>query len=213
MKLTKQKMIHGDNLSKMKKMDDKSVDIVFYDPPFNAKKKYDGFDDNLEPDVYLQWMKDIWNESERISRNGVIVFIGQKLVRMFQKYIVPDDSHLIIVHKKAAGVFGGGYMLQYHAIFSTVKPIIKCKDLWDDIRLPGEGYFFREPRYDHPGLTGLSLTERVIHHFTKEGDTILDPFAGTGTTMVACKKMNRLSIGIEQSEKYIEIAKGRLNAK
>jgi DNA modification methylase len=124
--------------------------------------------------------------------------------------IFPLSAHLIIVHKRAAGVFSGNYMLQYHAMFSTVKPVIKCKDLWDDVRLPGEGYFFREPRYDHPGLTGLAMTEKILLHFSKEGDTVLDPFLGTGTTLVACKKMNRSGIGIEQSTKYLEMAEQRL---
>lgn len=199
----------GDCITELHKLEDKSNDVSFYDPPYNVKKKYDGYDDNKTQEEYLQWMKDIYNECERVSKNGVIVYIGSKLVRTFAK-IFPETAHLIIIHKRAAGVFSGNYMLQYHAIYSTVRPIIKCKDLWDDIRLPGEGYFFREPRFDHPGLTGLSLTEKVLTHFTKEGDTVLDPFSGTGTTMVACKKMNRNGIGIEQSNKYIEISKQRV---
>lgn len=198
----------ADCLERMKSMGEKSVDFVFYDPPYNVKKKYDGYSDNLDPIEYYIWMERIASEAERISKRGVAVYVGGKLRNQFDN-ILPH-SHMIVVHKKAAGVFAGNYMLQYHLIFSTAKPVIKCKDLWDDVRLPGEGYFFREPRYDHPGLTGLELTKKILHHFTVEGDVVFDPFTGTGTTAVACKLMNRDFIGTEQSKKYIDIAKERL---
>jgi DNA modification methylase len=49
-----------------------------------------------------------------------------------------------------------------------------------------------------------------LYHFTKEGDTILDPFAGSGTTGVACKKLNRNCIMIEIEPKHCEIIKKRI---
>ena len=211
MTMSETTLTHGDCLERLQRIDSKSVGIVFYDPPYNIKKKYDGYDDNRTPEEYRQWMQDVYNELDRVARKGVIVYIGGKLVRMFGE-IFPDTAHLIIVHKRAAGVFSGNYMLQHHAMYSTVKPAIKCKDLWDDVRLPGEGYFFRETRYDHPGLTGLSLTEKVLRHFTLADDLVLDPFMGVGTTGVACRRMRRGFIGIEQSEKYIAIAQARIDA-
>ena len=201
--------LHGDCMVHLSSMPDKSVDLVFYDPPYNVKKKYDGYSDNRKPEEYLQWMSDVYAQSERVSRRGVVVYVGSKLVRTFTK-ILPETAHLIVVEKRAAGVFAGNYMLQYHAMFSTAKPTIKCKDLWNDVRLPGEGYYFREPRYDHPGLTGLEFTKKALHHFSLEGDTILDPFSGVGTTAVASKLMGRDFIGIEQSRKYIKVAMSRL---
>ena len=200
-----------DCVSFLQKQDDDSVDLVFYDPPYNIKKKYDGFSDNLPLDEYIAWMKTVYEESERISKRGVCIYVGSKLIPMFQKYIVLESSHLVIVHKRAAGVFGGGYMLQYHGMFSTAKPVVKCKDLWDDVRLPGEGYFFREPRFDHPGLTGLEMTKKVLYHFSTDGELVFDPFSGTGTTEVACRLMGRNFVGTEQSKRYIEIAQKRLD--
>lgn len=198
-----------DCLERMRKMEEKSVDLVFYDPPYNVKKKYDGFSDNLNPADYVAWQLQIALEAEKIARRGVVVYVGGKLRRQFSALF--PESHMIVVHKRAAGVFAGNYMLQYHLIFSTAKPIKKCKDLWDDIRLPGEGYFFREKRYDHPGLTGLELTKKILEHFTLEDEIVFDPFTGTGTTAVACKLMNRNFIGTEQSKKYVKIAQERLN--
>lgn len=207
--MTNIKFIHGDCLTELRKMKSKSVDISFYDPPYNAKKKYDGYKDNLTEKDYFDWMNNVFLECDRVSKNGVIVFISGKLVKLFLN-IFPDNSHTIIIHKRAAGVCSNNYMLQYHAIISSVTPIIKTRDLWSDIRLPGEGYFFREPRYENPGMTSLSLTERVIENFTKKKNIVLDPFSGIGTTAMACKKLNRMFIGIEQSKKYYEISKKRV---
>jgi len=53
--------------------------------------------------------------------------------------------------------------------------------------------------------------EKLIKVSTKEGDTVLDPFMGSGTTGVACKLLNRNFIGIEIMPEYFKIAKKRLN--
>jgi DNA modification methylase len=202
-------MIHEkDCLEFLKSFDDKSVDLVFYDPPYNAKKDYGIYKDNLPMPEYTSWMQQIARQSERVARRGVVVYVGSKLTELF--FCIFPGSHLTVVHKRAAGVFSGNYMLQYHSMFSTGKPTKKCKDLWDDVRLPGEGYFFREPRYDHPGLTSLALVEKILEHFTFEGDLVVDPFAGVGTTWVACKRKNRNFIGSELNPKYIEVAHQRI---
>ena len=67
----------------------------------------------------------------------------------------------------------------------------------------------REKRV-HPTQKPLALMEWIIQHYTKENDLILDPFAGTGTTLVACKKTGRNFIGFELSKEYYDIACDRL---
>ena len=57
----------------------------------------------------------------------------------------------------------------------------------------------------------IVVLERIIKLISKEGDTILDPFFGSGSLYFACKKLNRKCIGIEQSEKHLDIFKERLN--
>jgi 16S rRNA G966 N2-methylase RsmD len=203
------KIICGDCLDVMRYIPDKSVDLVFYDPPYNVKKKYDGYSDSMPEDVYTEWMKKVAIEADRVSIRGVLVYISGTLTKKF--FGILPKSHLIVVHKRAAGVCSGNYMLQYHSLLSTAKPVVKCKDLWDDVRLPGEGYYFREQRYDSPGLTGRLLIEKALHHFSVYGDVVLDPFIGTGTTAHACKNMARKYIGIEQSERYCKIAINRID--
>ena len=55
-----------------------------------------------------------------------------------------------------------------------------------------------------------ALLQRVILSSSNEGDTVLDPFLGSGTTCAVAKKLNRRSIGIEQEPRYVEIAESRL---
>ena len=52
--------------------------------------------------------------------------------------------------------------------------------------------------------------EYLIKLVSKEGATILDPFVGSGTTLIACAKLNRNGIGIEKEEEYVKIANARI---
>jgi len=63
----------------------------------------------------------------------------------------------------------------------------------------------------HPTLKPLSVMSWLVRLVRKEGDTVLDPFAGSGTTGVACKNLNREFIGIELSDEYCKIAEARIN--
>lgn len=62
----------------------------------------------------------------------------------------------------------------------------------------------------HPTQKPLSLMEKFVLLSTKEGDTILDPFMGSGTTGVVTERNNRHFIGFEKEEKYFKIAEERL---
>ena len=64
---------------------------------------------------------------------------------------------------------------------------------------------------EHPTQKPEELLRRILLACTKEGDLVLDPFVGSGTTSVVTKKMGRNSIGIEKEEKYIKIIEKRLN--
>jgi len=64
----------------------------------------------------------------------------------------------------------------------------------------------------HPTVKPLKLMSYLITLTTREGDTVLDPFVGSGTTVVAAKQLNRIGIGIEREAEYAEIAQARVDA-
>ena len=64
---------------------------------------------------------------------------------------------------------------------------------------------------EHPTQKPMELLRRVILSCTNEGDTVLDPFVGSGTASVVAKMLNRNSIGIEKEKKYLKIIDKRLN--
>ncbi len=80
-------------------------------------------------------------------------------------------------------------------------------DVWTDIhRMKHNKY-----RDNHPCQLPLHLLERLILMTTDEGDTVLDPFSGTGTTALAAKRLGRNYIGFELDEQYIEITENKLS--
>lgn len=64
--------------------------------------------------------------------------------------------------------------------------------------------------YKHPTIKPLNIITNLIENSSKEGDLILDPFMGSGTTGEACRNLNRDFIGIEIEPKYFDIARKRL---
>ena len=64
---------------------------------------------------------------------------------------------------------------------------------------------------DHPAVFPLALAEQLIRTFSQEGDLVLDPFCGSGQTLLEAKAFRRRYLGIEREAKYVKIALGRLN--
>jgi DNA modification methylase len=65
-------------------------------------------------------------------------------------------------------------------------------------------------RNNHPTVKPIALMEYLINMVTREGQTVLDPFMGSGTTGIACKKLGRDFIGIDLTKDYVNIAKARI---
>ena len=64
----------------------------------------------------------------------------------------------------------------------------------------------------HPTQKPIALMEYLVKTYTNENEVVLDFTMGSGTTMLACKNLNRNGIGIEKDEKYFEIASKRINS-
>ena len=65
-------------------------------------------------------------------------------------------------------------------------------------------------KYSHPTIKPLEIIENLVKNSSHEGDIILDPFIGSGTTAVASIKNNRQYIGMELNEEYYKIALKRI---
>ncbi len=63
----------------------------------------------------------------------------------------------------------------------------------------------------HSAPYPVELSDKIVKYYSFVGDTVLDPFLGSGTTLVSCKKLNRKGIGIELHEEYVEMAERRLS--
>lgn len=77
--------------------------------------------------------------------------------------------------------------------------------IWSDIRKTAE-----EIALKHPAMFPTALAERLIECFTRRGMTVLDPFVGVGSTLIAATRLGRHGIGIELNPEYAQIATRRL---
>lgn len=76
----------------------------------------------------------------------------------------------------------------------------------------GENHDAATFKNHHPTVKPLQLMCYLVTLGSRQGDTVLDPFLGSGTTAIACKLLNRRYIGIEREKEYLDIAKARLAA-
>ncbi len=82
-------------------------------------------------------------------------------------------------------------------------------DIWSFPTLAGRR--FREEKVNHPTQKPLSISRRIVKHFSNPGDTVLVPFAGSGSECVAAAMEGREYLGFELNRAYIEIARKRIN--
>ena len=195
----------GDCLELMKNIPDGSVDLVLTDPPYGKKadkgtngfgyaknRRYGGGWDSKRPS------KKVFNEMLRIGKN-VIIFGGNYFAD-----ILPPSNHWIFWDKKGDIAFQNPFA-DGELIYTTFKKPIKR------IVFKQQGFITdsNDKRY-HPTQKPSELVEMLIKEYSKEGDTILDCFMGSGTTGIACVNTGRRFIGIEKEQKYFEIAKQRI---
>lgn len=183
------------------------VDAVITDPPYNVGKDYGMLNDSMSESEYTNWSRDRVNACLKLCKNQFWVAPRYKLELWLS--LLPS-SHLITIRRGAAGPNRQGWSDQFEIALALGKPNHAPPDLWDGIRLKGEGYFFREETYGHPGYTPFLIMQRAVSFLSKPDEAICDPFCGTSTTGIACIRTGRKFIGIEISPEYFEIAKKRI---
>lgn len=152
-----------------------------------------GFD-NLAPII---WYK-IGNAS--LEAGGNARFLGKPYE---PGAVVKNDIEYILLFRKVAGGYRSPTTEQ--RVLSTIEADEHqrmFRQLWDDITGERAG--------DHPAPYPTALAERLIRMFSFVGDTVLDPFAGTGTTAVAASRCGRNSVSVELEPKYVSLAEERI---
>jgi len=182
----------GDCLEIMPLIADK-IDFAFADPPYGSNKAdWDtGFDNSFIPLL------------ESISKGGEITCGDKNIVDC----IKPLKKYKGIMHNWNMNGMTRGNLGFMDFIIGVVYGITKNGKNY--ISFTVKAY---ESKTGHPTPKPLMMLLKTIQRFTNENDLVLDPFLGSGTTAVACEKLNRRWIGIEISEKYCAIDKARIEA-
>lgn len=247
-------LLQGDSFKLLKKIEPKSVDMIFADPPYFLSSG--GISCKGGKQVSVD--KGEWDYSKTIEDK----------LKYHRKWIalcrdVLNDNGTIMISSTLHSVYAIGVALEMEG-FSIINNIIWRKTnpapnlacrcfthstetiIWArkqlTLKKKGKHYFdydsmkeenggkqmkdvweFNEPELfessttsrkekklgGHPTQKPIALLERLIKCSTKEGDLILDPFNGSGTTGVVAHRMNRKYIGIELNDEYNEISKRR----
>ena len=135
----------------------------------------------------------IWNE-QNISRRTA----WGSWLSASAPYVIAPVEVIVVLYKK-----------QWKKITKGKSDIIKKEFLeWTN----GVWTFMGESkkRIGHPAPFPIELPRRCIKLFSFVGDTILDPFVGSGTTLIACVKTGRIGVGVDIDESYCELAKKRI---
>ena len=189
---------HGDCLEIMPHLE--PVDLMLTDPPYNVGVKYgDATDDNRDRDGFIAWMKPRFLEMRKISKTTLICGQG----RLPDYALIEPWKWLLCWWKPAA-------MGRSPVGFNNWEPVA----MWGKGISTGNDFVKAQIKPSaelsgHPCPKPLAWGIGFIGLFPK-AETILDPFAGIGTTIIAAKELGRKAIGIEIEEKYCEIAARRL---
>ncbi len=202
------KLFLGDCLEIMQTMPDKSVDFCFTDPPYNVGKDYGTYKDNLPDDKYLEWIGEIIFQIKRIAR-AACFFVPQKYFLQYWSMLGPGYKQIILSYSPE-GAIRYGYVNQFSSLLCDARPTGYVKNVWHNCQMTGLGWFFRENTFGHPGYTSEDVTRRVINAFTRPGETVFDPFSGTGTTLSVCQETERNAIGIELDREWYLLSQRRI---
>lgn len=148
---------------------------------------------NLAPII---WYK-IANANYEVS--GGSTFLGKPYE---PNSVIKNDIEFILMERK-----GGGY--RNPSVYQRVLSVIPGANHSEWFQQIWQGVTGASTRH-HPAPYPLELAERLIRMFSFVGDTVLDPFLGTGTTSVAAAKWGRNSIGVEVDPHYFALARDRL---
>jgi DNA modification methylase len=151
-----------------------------------------GFD-NLAPII---WYK-IGNAS--LEAGGNARFLGKPYE---PGAVIKNDIEYILLFRKPGAYRSPSIAERILSVIEADRHQRMFRQLWSDIK--------GEKQAEHPAPFPTKLSERLIRMFSFVGDTVVDPFAGSGSTAVSASRCGRNSVSIEIEEKYLEIARDRI---
>ena len=193
------KIYQGDCLELMKEIPDKSIDLILTDPPYGVNLDYDVYEDTEEN--WYELMKKFIPEAKRCAKMVIMPSCQIKRLKWIYDNFPPD--WLICWYKGSTGTAGFLGFNDYELLLVYGKIHTRMHD-----------YFKAQPEpfnNGHPCPKPKQWARWIIKRATEEGMIVLDPFAGSGSTLSACKELNRKFIGIELSLEYCKIANKRLS--
>lgn len=231
-------IICGDSLIELKNIPDKSISLIVTDPPYNLNKDYGNNQDKLEFDEYLDFSRKWLTEAKRVLKDDgtIYVFMGMRYISYIYDILEKElgmhfNSWITWFYTQGIGKTKG-FSPRHDDILMFTKNPKKFTFNLDSIRVPQKYYrsvnnmrganpgnvwefshmhYCNKNRKKHPTQKPEGLYERMILASSNEGDTILDPFLGSGTLLRVCQQTNRNGIGIEINPEYVEMAKERLS--
>jgi modification methylase len=228
-------IICGDAVEVMGKMAPGSVDLVITSPPYNIRNStgnglkngrggkwenaalqhgYTHHDDCMPHDSYVAWQRQCLGAMMRVLSDDGAIFYNHKwrvqggLLQDRQDIVAGFPVRQIIIWRRKGGLnFNPGYFLPtYEVIYLIAKPGFRLAakanrvgDVWE---------VTQEMRNPHPAAFPVALIDRIVQSTTAA--TILDPFAGSGTTALSALNFGRNFIGIDISPEYCELARARI---
>ena len=199
-------------------MADAQADMVFTDPPYNvdyansAKDKMRGKDrpilnDNLGDGFYDFLLAALTPMLERCAGATYIAMSSSELDTLQQAFRAAGGkwSTFIIWAKNTFTLGRADYQRQYEPILYGW-PEGQNRH-WCGDRDQGDVWNIKKPQKNdlHPTMKPVELVERAIRNSSRPGDIVLDPFGGSGTTLIAAEKTGRIGWLIELDPKYVDV--------
>jgi DNA modification methylase len=206
------------------RLDDDSVDMVFTSPPYNVEKTAHNtreretvdYEDDMDQSEYRGFLSDVFSEVARVVKPGGHVFINHQvdvrdgfvtpnhwladLVPMtWKSYIVWNKNNTTDLSRNSRGGFHQSWEPVFHFTHENPSPLNGTDNfsVWRENQILGKE---AEETGPHPAPFPIGLVQKALDTATEKGDTILDPFMGSGTTAVAAIQNNRDYVGFELDE-------------
>ena len=189
-----------DCIDVLEQMDDKSVDLIFADPPYGNLTDYSSYEDTK--DNLRDLVEDVMPHILRVGKRALIT-CGVANIHLY-----PEPTWILSWSTPAGtGSSKWGFCCWQPILAYGKDPYLQNKlgRRPDSLTLT-----VRSPKNGHPCPKPIEVMEWIVNRGSMPGETVLDPFMGSGTTGVACAKLGRDFVGIELDSDYFKIAQDRI---